>query len=337
MLKKVVISGYYGFKNFGDETILSLLVNMLKDSVSDITVISSDPNYTQSVHNVHCIKTFDLKNIVNTIKSSDILISGGGSLLQDVTSLKSLVYYLIVISIALFFSKKVIIFAQGIGPINSKFGYIITRYILKKCHYISVRDYKSHELLKSWNINSDIVNDPVFSLPVSALPKTKTVGVQLRNSRNMNEEFIENLAVSVCSEFSGYDIKILSLQDSIDLDICNRFKEIIIGNNPDINVSIYSNLNHNEVIEQISSCEYLIAMRFHAIITALLTEVKVLPINYDIKVANLANEFELPIIDLIKEFDNQFYELKIQDLSIINRKLSNKKFDVNKFISIISD
>lgn len=337
MAKKVVISGYYGFKNFGDEAILSFLINILKSSMTDITVISSNPDYTKSIHNVNCIRTFDFKSIISCIKSSDVLISGGGSLLQDVTSLKSLIYYLLVISFAQLFRKKVIIFAQGIGPINNAFGRFVTRNILKKCHYISVRDGKSFELLKSWGINSEIVSDPVFSLPVNIAEKTKVVGVQLRNCRDMNDEFLKRLAKSVCDEFRGYNIKLLSLQDAIDLDICNRFKQIISECNNEFNISICSNLNHNDVIDQINSCEYLIGMRFHAIITALITGVKVLAINYDIKVSNIAEEFELPVIEINKEFGEEFNCLKSQDISLIKQKIAGKMFNTDRLISVVNE
>ena len=130
MSKRVVLSGYFGFKNFGDEAILSLLVNKLQSDKHRITVISHDPNYTKSIYkHIRSVYTFDFTNIIGAISKSDVLISGGGSLLQDVTSIKSLIYYLLVIFIALFLKKTVIIFAQGIGPINSLLGNILTKII----------------------------------------------------------------------------------------------------------------------------------------------------------------------------------------------------------------
>ena len=95
--KKVVISGYYGFKNFGDEAILSVLLDFLKKNDSDIVVFSSNPEWTILNYSVNSVYSFDYKAIFKNIKNSDILISGGGSLLQDVTSLKSLVYYCLII------------------------------------------------------------------------------------------------------------------------------------------------------------------------------------------------------------------------------------------------
>ena len=104
-MTKVCISGYYGFKNFGDETILSVLLSHLKDF--DVTVFSSNPDFTSKTYNVKSIRSFDMKNVVNAIHNTDVSISGGGSLLQDVTSLKSLIYYALIIGLGIVFDKKV--------------------------------------------------------------------------------------------------------------------------------------------------------------------------------------------------------------------------------------
>ena len=117
--KKICISGYYGFSNFGDEAILDVLVEYLKSKNVDITIFSKNPVLTATKHRVKCVKTFDFLSVMKNIKNSDVLFSGGGSLLQDKTSLKSLLYYLFVICYALKHQKRVVIFAQGIGPIKN--------------------------------------------------------------------------------------------------------------------------------------------------------------------------------------------------------------------------
>ena len=124
---KYIVSGYIGFDNFGDEAIAHVLTEKLKkDGAEKITLISSKPDKTQTIYSVD---SCGMLNFLKPLIESDILISGGGSLLQDVTSLKSLMYYLFVILTALFFRKKVIIYSQGIGPINSKFGQFLTAII----------------------------------------------------------------------------------------------------------------------------------------------------------------------------------------------------------------
>ena len=170
-MTKYIVSGYIGFDNFGDEAIAKVLVDRLKhEGAEKITLISSNPEKTAKLYGVEAcpmLKFFD------SIKNSDVLVSGGGSLLQDVTSFKSLLYYLGVIYTAIILGKKVEIYSQGIGPINSGLGRMLTRFALKQAHKISVRDKKSQELLKSWKIDAELVKDPIFSLelPVNSVKK----------------------------------------------------------------------------------------------------------------------------------------------------------------------
>ena len=175
MSKRFVLSGYFGFKNFGDEAILSVLIKKLKLDKHRITVISSDPKYTMKQYkHIRSVYTFKIPDIIGAISKSDVVISGGGSLLQDATSLKSLIYYLFIIFVGLVLRKTVIIFAQGIGPINSFIGIVLTKNLLKHCNYVSVRDEKSLELLKNWGIKADLLCDPIFSIETNKIIKSNT-------------------------------------------------------------------------------------------------------------------------------------------------------------------
>ena len=336
--KRFVLSGYFGFKNFGDEAILSVLVNKLKELNQSVTVISSNPEYTKSkFKHIRSIYTFNLRDILGAIIKSDYLISGGGSLLQDVTSLKSLIYYLSVIFFGLLFGKKVIIFAQGIGPINNGFGKFLTRTLLKHCTYVSVRDEKSLKLLESWGIIADLVCDPVFSTKIESAEKTNTVAVQLRDFKTMNEDFIDRLAQKVSVEFSDKTVEIYSFQDDIDLKICEAFEKSLKLLNPDIKTVLYSNLSDEQIISGISKAQYLIAMRFHAIIVGLISSTRTLAIDYDVKVQKIASEFGLPIIDLKNDFEDKFSNLKSVNLDNVNILVKNKSFDWSGFMNTIKE
>ena len=76
-------------------------------------------------------------------------------------------------------------------------------------------------------------------------------------------------------------------------------------------------------------------MRFHAIIIGLISRVKVLSINYDIKVEKISKEFGIPMVELNKEFGNQFEELKNENLDQINNIVQSKTFDWSGFNNAI--
>ena len=307
-MTKYVVSGYIGFDNFGDEAIARVLTERLKkEGAEKITLISSNPEKTAQIHGVNSCGMLDF---FNSIKEADVLISGGGSLLQDVTSLKSLIYYLGVIFTALILGKKVEIFSQGIGPINSKIGQILTRMALLRATKISVRDKKSQELLKSWGIESQLVQDPIFSLELPKKSKKGIVGIQLRNYPTLNEGFLTSLADEVIKRFPDKKLEIISLQDSIDLDVCENFARILRKRGRENDVKVVSGLSINDVFDKISDLEFLIGMRFHANVVAIKSGVRTLAIDYDIKIKKLADEYKLPIIELNqRDFSEKFDEL----------------------------
>ena len=312
MTKRVVISGYYGFGNFGDEAILSVLIDRLKKIGLEIVVLSSNPRKTSMDYFVNSINSFDFYQVTGLLKQSDILISGGGSLLQDVTSLKSLLYYLWVIFTALRYRKKVIIFAQGIGPINNKIAKFFTGQILKHCTYVSVRDAKSHALLEKMGVKSNLLCDPIFSLDFKKSKNSGCIGIQLRNFPTMNDNLLYKLARQIVKDFFDKNVKIFSFQDSLDLDVCKKFQKILTSLNPSIKTEIISGNSIQDVINEISGLEFMIAMRFHALVTALKSGIKSIAVNYDIKVEKLANEAGLPLIsmDASEDLDLIFEEMK---------------------------
>ena len=140
MGKRVLISGYIGFQNFGDDAILGLLVRYLRKSNCAITALSSDPESTEKMFKIKALNYMNFFHILWGVFDTNVLISGGGSLIQNGTSSLSLLYYLAIIFLAKLFGKKVIIFAQGIGPIYGKGYQWLSKKILKMCDLILVRD-----------------------------------------------------------------------------------------------------------------------------------------------------------------------------------------------------
>lgn len=335
--KSVVISGYYGFDNFGDEAILGVLVDKLEKMSLVINVFSHNPSKTSSMYKVNAIPSFKFTKVFSEIKNCDVLISGGGSLLQDVTSLKSLLYYLWVINTALFFKKKVIIFAQGIGPISSKIGAFLTKRTLKKCDLVTVRDEKSLFLLRGWGVNVNLVCDPLFDVSLIGSEPLNKVGVQLRDFKTLKESLLVKLAQHINKEFSTKEIEIYSFQDSLDLAVCKRFEKILKSINPLISTNIIYNQTPKEILEKISKLEYLIAMRFHANLIGLKYGIKTLAVCYDEKVEKLATEAHIPFVSMLADenYDYHFNALKNLDKRELIAFSNAKHFDWSKIETII--
>ena len=155
-MSKIVISGYYGFANAGDEAMLTAIVKSLRKTEAsvDLTVISGNPQSTATKHLVNSVHRFSPLEIYSAVANCDLLLSGGGSLLQDVTSKKSLLYYLAIIWLGKLLNKKVMLFAHGIGPIRANVLRKLTKYVCSKADLITVRDTDSLVELERIGVDS---------------------------------------------------------------------------------------------------------------------------------------------------------------------------------------
>ena len=116
----VVMSGYYGFSNAGDDAILEAIQQAIHEASDHIcvTALSNDPELTRRQYGLEAIPRFRVWKVFSALRRCDALLSGGGSLLQDTTSTRSLLYYLTVIRCAHRLGKPVMLYANGIGPVR---------------------------------------------------------------------------------------------------------------------------------------------------------------------------------------------------------------------------
>jgi polysaccharide pyruvyl transferase CsaB len=165
---KIVISGYYGFDNTGDEAVLMSIIHCLLELRPDarIVVLSENPEKTRATYGVKAVNRWSPFEIAWELMTCRLLISGGGSLIQDVTSARSPIYYLSVILAATLLGKKTMIYGQGVGPLAKESNRARTAKVFNKCHAITVRDSQSAELLKELGVVKDIqvACDPVMAL-----------------------------------------------------------------------------------------------------------------------------------------------------------------------------
>jgi len=165
---KIVISGYYGFDNCGDEAVLLSIIHCLKKLSPEvkITVLSANPENTRELYGVNAVNRWNPVVAGLELLRADLLISGGGSLIQDVTSARSPRYYLGIIKMALLLRKKVMIYSQGVGPLLHEQNRASTSKIFSRCHAITLRDSSSAKLLEEIGVTKKIkvTCDPVLAL-----------------------------------------------------------------------------------------------------------------------------------------------------------------------------
>jgi len=176
-VRRVVISGYYGFHNSGDEAVLKAILTALSEESErsgiriEPIVLSADPAWTQAMYGVDAVHRMRPRDLLSAIRRSDGLISGGGSLLQDATGALTIPYYTGIMRLAQLLRKPTFVYAQGIGPVNRRFMDPLIRSVMRRSAYVSVRDAESAELLGRIGVARDrieVVPDPVMGLPLPA-------------------------------------------------------------------------------------------------------------------------------------------------------------------------
>ncbi|WP_211749611.1 polysaccharide pyruvyl transferase CsaB [Paenibacillus sp. Marseille-Q4541] len=324
--KKIVISGYYGFHNSGDEAVLKSILTAL-ESESQRTnvqiepiVLSSDPEWTQQTYGVRAVHRMKLGEVRSAIKESDGLISGGGSLLQDATGWKSIPYYLGILKLAQNMKKPTFIYAQGIGPVQRGIFKPMIRGIFKHCEYISVRDEESAKLIQDFGVRWNdvrIVPDPVMGLPLpepSKVQKAIYGGGSARRTTPKTEE-VELPVIGVSVRFWEKDrteldriaeglkqfatkrkvhIRFLPFHLPSDEEASSYVKQKIGHlNGTGSKVSICSKQTDPQMmLLEVSRCELVLGMRLHSLIYAASQRVPLIGISYDPKIDAFLHRLE---------------------------------------------
>lgn len=324
---KVVISGYYGFSNAGDEAMLYAIIRALHQCYPDvnITVISGKPQVTGRQFGIHAIPRFGGFSIGKSILTCDLLISGGGSLLQDVTSSRSLLYYLSIILAGILCRKRVFLYGQGIGPLRRKWVCCLLRLVLSHVDAITVRDEKSQKLLQILGVKAPVylTADSVFSLPKASLdfgaamlqkagvPRgKKLVGISVRNWLDLEKwtgpfsRYLDQLAKENIS------VVFIPMQWPED----KKMAEYLCQSRPENFYFLEGPFTPPELMSLIGNLDLLVGMRLHALIFAALMHVPLLGISYDPKVDNFLRMIGQEAVFSISEFDEETLYNRTEDI-----------------------
>src|SRR5690554_5293072 len=138
---KIILFGYYGFGNLGDELFIEYFIDLLKQrfSAHPLIILVNNPREYETKDGVEYVSRWSFWRLLKLFKKGDLLIGGGGSIFQDLTGKKSLLYYVALLRLARFKKTRIILAGQGFGPL-SPWGERLTAKILNKVDVISCRD-----------------------------------------------------------------------------------------------------------------------------------------------------------------------------------------------------
>lgn len=313
---RFALLGYYGCGNAGDEAVLAGIkagFERIASNQVQLTVLSQNPRATSALHQLEAVNRMHLPSLQKALRSSDMLLCGGGSLLQDATSLRSLLYYLFVMILAQRLRKPVMFFAQGLGPLNRAISRRLVRIVANRAIFITVRDEESAQLLKKIGVSTppiEVTADPAFcTKPTDAakpllkkmVENTKPlVGIALRPWGAPNEQPLEpylQLLVVIENVCNAQPV-LIPMQQPLDLDFAQQLAArhsapvFAEATTPDL------------LLSAIAQMQAVVAMRLHALIFAVRTGVPPFALRYDQKIESQMRCFGLePFIAHWRDFD----------------------------------
>ncbi|MBE6588007.1 MAG: polysaccharide pyruvyl transferase CsaB [Ruminococcaceae bacterium] len=310
----IVISGYYGYGSIGDEAVLFSILSGIAERLpgAKVCVLCADRDSLPDIAGITLFAKSRTNpfSVISALLGADLFISGGGSLMQDATSSRSLSYYCALLHLAKLCGCKIYVYANGIGPLKNE----------KKCRcallladLISVRDRASHETVKRLTKESSppvLSADPVFAHP---FPNRRTLflrfsaghakmpyfAVSLRSCKSSGTVNLKELEVAISAlSKDGYFPVFVSMQDCYDLEICQTMAEMTGG-------AVASVGDGDELYCLLEKASFAVGMRLHFLLTAALAGTPLVALSYDCKVEGcleeLAEGFILSAFDFSKE------------------------------------
>ncbi len=307
MSKKILLSGYFGFDNMGDEAVLAALVQLLRDNLpqAEPVALSADPAATRRRLDIRAIDRWDKRALKLELADAALFCSGGGSLLQDVTSVRSVYYYTSLINLAAARGVPVIVLAQGLGPLNSAPGRYLTRRALQKCRFLSWRDADSLALAEKLGLGGKKnyqVCDPVLLWRPeaggdgpTAEYRPKRVLLALRPWPGL----LLDEAARLVRELLAAGREVLLLPFYCRPDGTGEDEKLAAKLNALLGADAVPVLRPQQpadAMRAIGGAGFLLGMRLHSLIMAAAQGVPAAAVSYDPKVASFAAAAGIPVL-----------------------------------------
>ncbi len=279
-----MLCGYFGSGNVGDELILDGTVKRLKSEGANIVILTADPWLHRQKYGVHCFYKYDPLSFISYLLGSKEMIFPGGGIFQDITSKRSLYYYILLIVIARLLLVPVKLQNIGLGPFVNYLNRLITFKILDYCSFLSVRDGYSYEMAGKWmKTKAMLSRDTLYEIKdeYTGIPGKKesgiVIGINLRPWHNVKHAV--KILGSVLSEFKGdpkYTFLLIPFAPE-DEKILNRLRRYVSGN------CFLIKFDPENAFNVLSMCDISIGMRLHFNMIAKILGIRGINLSYERK------------------------------------------------------
>ncbi|MCD4813684.1 polysaccharide pyruvyl transferase CsaB [bacterium] len=322
---RILVSGYYGFGNTGDELILKRIIRLFSNTDHHVTVLDRVQQEQSAEFNIRHVPRWDLRVIYREVKKCHVLISGGGGLLQDVSGPLSPLYYLGIIGLAQRMGKRTLLLGQGFGPLKHIWNRWAAKIVLSKVDFIVPRDQAGMAWCHARGVapkNLFLGADLVWLLPGLEKTKAKKWMVCLRADwlENKVPDWLELLKQA--SDQKGRELHFVSLGNRGDAELLDRIRRLPFFRNCGFSKMTGTFQKESEPVRYFRDAQLVFSMRYHGLVLGALAGAVVVGFGKDRKIANLMNELGQPVANE-KEIDLKMLLEQLPGLSrILHRRVA---------------
>ena len=281
--RRWLVSGYFGARNLGDEALLAgLLAGLRTRGARIVRVLSIDPAHTQAVHGVDARRR--LRGLPAALLGSDVLVSGGGGLLQDVTSGRSLGYYLGVIRAARLLRRRVVVYGQSLGPLSVGGQRRVQRAL--RGLPLGLRDAPSLALAQRLGLTATAVADAALALPVP--PGIQRDALVLVPRGGLPQATMALRALGEEAQARGLQVEVLACHPALDLPEVARLQARLPG------LRRLPDEPPEAALAALAGARLVASVRLHGLVLATVAGVPHVGLAYDPKVAGFAQQSAAP-------------------------------------------
>ncbi len=301
MAPSIVIAGYYGFGNWGDEAALSVLIHALRTALptAQCVVLSNDPPQTVRLHGIDAINRWNFFAIHRALARASGFILGPGSLLQDATSTRSLLYYLSLLRWAQRYQLPTYLIGQGIGPLRSRRSESWVAKTLQQARLVLVRDRISYEWALMHGARAVLGEDLALLYDLSPSPSPKVGGESPLPFRE-GERGVKSLGLSLRPGLSPENITVLCR--ALQRLAAEDFELVFLPFQADQDLAVLKELDltppvievhcPNDLLQAMQSVDVVLGMRLHSLVFSLMCGVPFCALSYDPKIESFLRRIE---------------------------------------------
>jgi polysaccharide pyruvyl transferase CsaB len=295
---RLVLLGYFGFGNAGDEAILAAEVAALRSTMgvaTEFVVVSGDPGRTESQHGLPAVARTDVAGLARAIRECDGVVAGGGSLLQDVTSARPVAYYAGVMLAARALRKPVFVYAQGLGPLCRRFNRRLAGAALRSASYVSMRDEHARALAEKLGVREiELVPDPALGihdeLPAGGrVPGRLAVALRPWHGSDGPTGWLAALRDVLAELRRDADVHLVAFHAGQDVQLAQKLAADIGA------VPVVAPDGPRAATAALAGASAVLGMRLHALVLAAALGRPFVALSYDPKVASFAAQVEQPV------------------------------------------